>query len=532
MDGAGARFPGRGVVPAAIVCLALGVATLGTLALTVQHEVGTETRRSDPDAQITSAYTSAHFWAGREESLEHSYRLTPTAALLAQHASAERHLNTDLATVLVLNRDALARSSVLRSHERTTFTVGVIAIVLALLLTGSLALLIRRQRHARTAMLAAEVERLSQLVVTDPLTDLPNHRAFHEDLAEEMRHAARTGVPTSLVMLDLDDLNAVNHAHGHQAGDEQLRALAQAIAATQRATDRAYRIGGDEFAVILPATREWAAFQFAQRLSAMLEQRQEGVVRETAGISQALSFRPKDELIHEADLALLSAKRSQQNVAVYSAEMEPGHRAAATVEDEHHTRTLAGALALAVDAKDAYTRSHCQTVSTLCAVIVTELGFDAEEVGRIRLAGLLHDVGKIGIPDAILQKPAGLTALEYEQMKSHSLLGFDIVQAADMPIEAHWVLHHHERIDGRGYPDGLAGKDIPLESRIIHVADAFEAMTSDRPYRTAPGQQFAIEELQRNINTQFDARVVAALLRVLDQRVASTPPATPVAVPA
>lgn len=532
MDGTGERLSGSWIAPAAIVCLVLGVATLGTLVLTVQHDVGSETRQEDPNTQITHAYQGAHFWAGQEEALERQYRLHPSAAVLLLHARAEKHLSADLRAGLALNRDALRRSSVLRMHETTTFIVGVIAIVLALLLTGSLGLLVRRNRRARTAMLAAEVERLSHLVITDPLTELPNHRAFHEDLTEEIQHAARTGVPISLVMLDLDDLNAVNHAHGHQAGDEQLRALAKAIAATQRVTDRAYRIGGDEFAVILPATREWAAFQFAQRLRATLEQREEGVVRETAGISQALSFRPKDELIHEADLALLTAKRSQQNVAVYTAEMEPGHRSAAAVEDEHHTRTLAGALALAVDAKDASTRSHCQTVSTLCAVIVTELGFDSEEVGRIRLAGLLHDVGKIGIPDAILKKPAGLTAPEYEQMKTHSLLGYDIVQAADMPIEAHWVLHHHERIDGRGYPDGLAGKDIPLESRIIHVADAFEAMTSDRPYRTAPGQQFAVEELERSIDTQFDSRVVAALLRVLDQRAGSAPITPPTAVPA
>ena len=187
------------------------------------------------------------------------------------------------------------------------------------------------------------------------------------------------------------------------------------------------------------------------------------------------------------------------------------------VEDEHH-RTLAGALALAVDAKDASTRSHSQTVSILCAVIETELGFKPEEVSRIRLAGLLHDVGKIGIPDAILKKPAKLNVEEYDKMKTHSVLGHDIVQAADMPIEADWVLHHHEHIDGGGYPDGLAGADIPLESRIIHVADAFEAMTSDRPYRVAPGEQFAVGELRRNVDTQFDSGVVAALLRVLDDR--------------
>jgi HD-GYP domain-containing protein (c-di-GMP phosphodiesterase class II) len=189
-----------------------------------------------------------------------------------------------------------------------------------------------------------------------------------------------------------------------------------------------------------------------------------------------------------------------------------------TGDGEHDTRSLAGALALAVDAKDPYTRGHCQAVSTLCGVIETELGFPPDRVSRIRLAGLLHDVGKIGIPDAILNKPGRLTGEEYEQMKTHSALGHGIVLAADRPTEANWVLHHHERIDGAGYPDGLAGQDIPLESRIIHVADAFEAMTSDRPYRDGLGERAAVEELRGNVDTQFDAGVVAALLRVLGDR--------------
>jgi diguanylate cyclase (GGDEF)-like protein len=518
MDGAGVRFSGRGAVTAGMICLLLGLIALGTLAVTTHRSAIDENRHADPNSQITVASENARLWAGREASLERRYLLKPSAGLLALHAQALQQVTEALHSVSTLNGEALRRSRSLDRRESTAFTLGAVAIALALLLTGGLGLLIGRQRRGRTTMQAGEVERLSRLAATDPLTELPNHRAFHEDLAEEMQRTARTGIPVSLVMLDLNDLKAVNNAQGHHAGDAQLRALAQAITATQRATDRAYRIGGDEFAVILPGTREWAAFKFAQRVRDTLELREEGVVRETAGISQALTFRPKDELVHEADLALLSAKRSQQDVAVYTAEMEPGHHTAAGVEDEHHTRTLAGALALAVDAKDAYTRSHCQTVSTLCAVIETELGFGPEAVGRIRLAGLLHDVGKIGIPDAILKKPAELTANEYEQMKTHSLLGFDIVQAADMPIEALWVLHHHERVDGRGYPDGLAGQDIPLESRIIHVADAFEAMTSDRPYRTAPGQRFAVEELRRNVDSQFDSVVVAALLRVLDDR--------------
>jgi diguanylate cyclase (GGDEF)-like protein len=529
MDGADVRFSGRGVV-AGMICLMLGLFALGTLAVTTHRSAIKANRHADPNAQVAVASANAHFWAGREASLERSYLLRPSVGLLALHAQAVQQVADALHSVSRLNGEALRRSASLSERESTAFTVGAVAIVLALLLTGALGVLIGRQRRSRSATGAEEVERLARLAATDPLTELPNHRAFHEDLAEEMQRTARTGMPVSLVMLDLNDLKAVNNAHGHQAGDEQLRALAQAITATQRATDRAYRIGGDEFAVILPATREWAAFKFAHRVRDTLDLREEGVVRETAGISEALTFRPKDDLVRDADLALISAKRSQQDVAVYTAEMEPGRHTPAAVEDEHHTRTLAGALALAVDAKDAYTRSHCQTVSTLCAVIETELGFGPEAVGRIRLAGLLHDVGKIGIPDAILKKPAQLTPKEYEQMKTHSLLGFDIVQAADMPIEALWVLHHHERVDGRGYPDGLAGQDIPLESRIIHVADAFEAMTSDRPYRTAPGQRFAVEELRRNVDSQFDSRVVAALLRVLDDRAAGDISNEPAAV--
>ena len=131
------------------------------------------------------------------------------------------------------------------------------------------------------------------------------------------------------------------------------------------------------------------------------------------------------------------------------------------------------------------------------------------------------------MPDAILTKPAKLTPEEYEVMKRHSVLGQEIVAAAGLPTQAHWIRHHHERYDGNGYPDGLAGEDIPLESRIILAADAFEAMTSDRPYRKAPGRDFAIAELRRHAGTQFDARVVDALCRALE-----SPDNVPAAAPA
>jgi HD-GYP domain-containing protein (c-di-GMP phosphodiesterase class II) len=150
-------------------------------------------------------------------------------------------------------------------------------------------------------------------------------------------------------------------------------------------------------------------------------------------------------------------------------------------------------------------------------MIATELGFTPQRIAKVRMAGLLHDVGKIGIPDAILNKPAKLTDSEYAQMKTHALLGHDIVHAANMRTKARWIRHHHERYDGDGYPDRLRGEAIPLESRIIFVADSFDAMTSDRPYRDAPGQQHALDELRRNAGMQFDPNVVQALCRIIEQ---------------
>jgi diguanylate cyclase (GGDEF)-like protein/putative nucleotidyltransferase with HDIG domain len=429
------------------------------------------------------------------------------------------------------SRNALRQSATLRKNESEAFDAGVLAVVVAIGLVGIQGLVVRRYRRAGMRMRAAELKRLSLQAITDPLTALGNHRAFHQDLTNEIQRTARAGVPLSLVLLDVDDLKEVNDSFGHQAGDEQLRALGTAIASVRRASDRAYRIGGDEFAVILPSIGSWGAVQFAQRLQATLERLGARRVHVTAGIAQALELRPKDELINEADRALITAKRSDQAVALYAPDMDPFEQSSVEEKDEHHSRTLAGALALAVDAKDPYTQSHCQTVSNLCAAIATELGFDAERLRHVRLAGLLHDVGKVGIPDAILQKPTKLSAPEYEQMKTHTVLGEGIILAADMPLEARWVRHHHERIDGCGYPDGLTDRAIPLESRIIHVADAFEAMISDRPYRKAPGERFAIEELRRHAGTQFDQDVVDALLRALGDSPASEPltPHAPIA---
>jgi diguanylate cyclase (GGDEF)-like protein len=412
-------------------------------------------------------------------------------------------------------RRSLAQTAGLRRKDATTTRAIVIAFVIGVALLLGLGLATAYFRRRLDSSREAEVKRLSEIAVTDQLTGLRNYRAFHNDLARRLHRVGRSGEPLSLVMLDLDKLKHVNDTLGHQVGDEHLKALAGALGRAGRGSDCAYRIGGDEFAVILDGTRAWDALEFTDGLRASLcDGSHEVQVSTSAGISKWRDFIDKDTLIREADLALLAAKRSGQETMIYTPDLEPP-AAESNLTDEHHTRTLARALALAVDAKDSYTRSHSQTVSQLSGLIAAELGFDAAHLAQMRLAGLLHDVGKIGIPDAILNKPAKLTDDEYEQMKTHALLGYDIVFAADMPTEASWIRHHHERYDGRGYPDRIAGEHIPLESRIIFVADSFEAMTSDRPYRKAPGQQFAINELREHAGTQFDPQVVAALRRIL-----------------
>jgi diguanylate cyclase (GGDEF)-like protein/putative nucleotidyltransferase with HDIG domain len=374
--------------------------------------------------------------------------------------------------------------------------------------------------------LSAEVKRLGEVAITDPLTGLRNHRAFQEDLDRCLNCAEGAGSPVSLIMLDHNELKAVNDSLGHQAGDDRLKAFADALRSSERDTARSFRIGGDEFAVILEGTTAWDALMFTQRLNVSLALGPPLVQASvSAGVSERLDRADKDVLIREAGLALVAAKRAGQSAAIYTPEMEPDLPTPDT-RDEHHTRTLANALALAVDAKDSYTRSHSQTVSQLSALIATELGFNPPHIAQMRVAGLLHDVGKIGIPDAILNKPGKLTDDEYEVMKTHATVGHAIVLAADMPTEAEWIRHHHSRLDGRGYPDHISGDAVPIESRIIFVADSFEAMTSDRPYRKAPGQQFAIAELKRHSGTQFDPRVVDALCRTLGEPDTPNEPAT------
>ena len=409
-----------------------------------------------------------------------------------------------------------ARLADLESHQAWVLVATPIAFALGLGLLGAFARILMAHRRRADEAVGAELRRLEQAVRTDSLTGLSNHRAFQEDIGCDVGHRERQQTPLSLVMVDVDGLKAVNDAGGHDAGDQQLKAVADALRDTARDGDAVYRLREDEFAVILTAEHGLGAFRFAQRVREQLVDEVAGhPVSVTAGVAEAEGAAEIGTLIRQADVALVEAKRSQHSALIYSPELEPQVDADDQDGPPPALKALATALARAVDAKDSHARSHSETVAELCAQIAAQLGLGEKRIAKLRLAGLLHDVGKIGIKDAVLQKPAKLTDDEYATMKTHASLGHRILSGTDLDEEAVWILHHHEHLDGCGYPYGLSDDAIPLESRIILVADAFEAITADRPYRKARSDDEALAELERHAGTQFDPACVAALARAL-----------------
>jgi diguanylate cyclase (GGDEF)-like protein/putative nucleotidyltransferase with HDIG domain len=360
--------------------------------------------------------------------------------------------------------------------------------------------------------------RAMRLALTDPLTGLGNHRHFHERLERELQHANERNLPLTLCFVDVDDFKRINDRFGHPAGD---RLLSQ-LAARLRQTGEAFRLGGDEFALLLPGYSESAALTAAssvvERIAA-LDLEQVGSVTVSAGVAISPQHASeRDELIRLADAALYWAKEYGKNrVRAYRPdviELAELKRLASGPDRAARFRAAAS-LARAVDARDVYTGSHSQRVAELAARTARRLGLPDEEVELTRLAGSLHDLGKLAIPEEILRKPGPLTEPERIVLERHPQIGFRMLESLGVDPVADWVLHHHERWDGSGYPDGLSGELIPLGARIIFVADAYDAMISERVYRRRVSPAEAIAELDRCAGTQFDPNVVAALAEEL-----------------
>ena len=394
----------------------------------------------------------------------------------------------------------------------------VLALTMPTVCALALAVLAVRQ-HGRVGQLR---KRITDAARSDPLTGLLNRRAFEELLELELERARRSGRPLSIIIGDLDGLAAVNEKLGHGAGDAALLVLAQDLTKWKRRVDQAARIGGEEFALLVPETDERGAFILAERLRRAAH-RSFGELAVPLTISLGVASQPDHgddaaSLLRAADQAMMAAKElGRDRSVIYSAEVARTLLMDAGGASGDLQLATVIALAEALDIRDTGTAQHSHTVGRYAELMAAELGLDGEQVARVRLAGVLHDVGKIGVSDAVLSKPGPLSADEWVEMKTRPEIAARLLPRGEFDDLRAWILAHHERPDGAGYPFGLAGDQIPLEARILAVADAYEAMTANRVYRPALGREAARAELEGGAGTQFDAELVRAFLTALDR---------------
>jgi diguanylate cyclase (GGDEF)-like protein/PAS domain S-box-containing protein/putative nucleotidyltransferase with HDIG domain len=408
----------------------------------------------------------------------------------------------------------------------------------------------RKRAEKERERLQAELELRA---ITDSLTGLHNHAHFYQRLSEEIDRCSRYGRGFSVVMMDVDSFKHYNDSRGHQAGDMVLRIIADSIRNALRRSDIAFRYGGDEFSAILLnadlSRAQRVVNRVNRRIAARLKQLDDPAAA-WLGLSAGVASFPQDagtpdELVRMADAALYNAKRLAwaRGLTAEGQAIEPSfsppelvhetqsvmlstaatslatvlqHLGASELVAEPNLRSIA-TLGAASEIKDHHIRGHQERTSLWAAALAEEMGLPAERVLDIRIAGLLHDIGKISISERILNKPGKLTKEEFAKIKEHAPLGATIMvsEAEALQQLAAIVRHHHERFDGKGYPDGLSHEDIPLEARILAVADVFDAMTHERSYRKAQSREEAIAELERGSGTQFDPTVVKAFLALV-----------------
>lgn len=341
-------------------------------------------------------------------------------------------------------------------------------------------------------------QQLRYIGLHDPVTGLYNRLYFEEEMLrlEDCRQC-----PVGLIVCDLDGLKLVNDTLGHSQGDALLKATAQVIRSCFRASDVVARIGGDEFAILMPFSDMAATEQACQRIR-------------TASTEYSLS-NPLIPISISVGMAIKSDPAVPMN-AVFKEADNNMYR-----EKLHHSQSNRSAivqtLSTAMEARDFITDGHADRLQDIVADMGNSLGLAASTISDLRLLARFHDIGKVGVPDQILFKSGKLTAEEYAIMQRHSEIGYRIAQSSpDLTPIADWILKHHERWDGKGYPLGLAAYDIPLACRILGIADAYDAMTNDRPYRLAMTPQAAISEIKHCSGSQFDPQLVELFIRIVE----------------
>ena len=421
---------------------------------------------------------------------------------------------------------------------------------------------------------ALTFQKAQEQAITDGLTGVKTHRFFMEALSSEWKRSSRAGRSFALVLMDLDRFKFVNDFYGHLEGDLVLQRVGQILETNCRRSDVVARYGGDEFVILMPETTMEQARQLSSKLRSWISAdpllREKNISASFGIASYPLHGSSPQELIQVADASMYLSKHQGGNTVSTADHVDPNEarrwkrdvleaylgvtlkRLFATGPEafeeiyqrlRQFTDSLPAAeasnaaaggdgplslpqsildtvtsLAYAIDAKDQYTQGHSQKVSAYAALLAEALGMSEPEVEEVRLGAVLHDVGKVGIAESILNKSGPLNPEEWETMKSHvSFAGKLLEPLVPMARIRQMVLHHHEFFDGSGYPDALSGETIPLGARIITIADSYDTITSDRSYKKGRTADEALSELERCANTQFDPQLVAAFVRAMRQ---------------
>lgn len=353
-------------------------------------------------------------------------------------------------------------------------------------------------------------KKLEALAITDELTNLYNHRYFYQRLREELERAKRYRRPLTLLMLDVDDFKHFNDHHGHLEGDRLLRELSRVLLREIREADIPCRYGGEEFNIILPETNLEQGQALAERLRQKVAQThftgEEVLPGRKLTVSIGLAAYPENaleavELVGCADSALYQAKQKKDCVQVYAGEtlFEDRKPLANTLED----------FIRVIDARDKYTWGHSERVAGYVVSLAKRLGFSVSETSALGYAAFLHDLGKVKISAEILNKPGPLSPKEWREIQKHPVWSVEIINDfLNHPLFLATIRYHHERWDGKGYPEGLKEEEIPLGARLLALAEAFDTMTTENPYRKALPKEEALTEINREAGKQFDPKLV------------------------
>jgi len=396
-------------------------------------------------------------------------------------------------------------------------------------------------------------EKLLSLANTDELTGLANRRYFFNILERETLQAKIKGSALSLMILDLDHFKNINDAYGHLNGDMILKQIGKIIKENTYPLDLAARYGGEEFLVLMPETSADKAIKAAEKLCKIISNHHWEISNELVSITISIglvdihshNLLDSDDILKKADTALYAAKKQGRNCVVSWDKVGPNEDVkpqenrefhelqtkVASLARQLHSHALGtiSAFAETINAviKDKHVVQHAKNVQVYAVAIAKEMGLSTELRKRIGTAALLHDLGKISIPATILKKLSPLTERDWKTIKQHPIVSAKILMPLEIfDLELSIIRHHHENYDGTGYPDGLKGREIPIGARVLAVADVFDAMTSDRPYRSAKSCEIALKEIADCSGSQFDPDVASAFYKAYEKYKEEWPLAT------